>query len=90
VRELFLFAALALFTVKPLFANELSALEQHIIEYAAMHPDTAYEYFIKQIESGATPEEQAIYLYGMGLVNETKRQGQQGYQRLYGLRDSWK
>lgn len=70
--KILFFFSIALFFVTPSFANDISALEQSVVEYAAQHPDTAYEFFLEQIEAGATPEEQAVYLYGMGRVNEAK------------------
>lgn len=47
-------------------------LEETVVRRAQKDPITAYEYFLEQIEAGATPEEQAIYLYGMGVANERK------------------
>lgn len=63
---------LCLFFITPSFANDISNLEARVVKRAQSDPDTAYEYFLEQIEAGATPEEQAVYLYGMGLVNEAK------------------
>lgn len=54
----------------PLYAGDLQSLEQSIIERAEQDPETAPDYFMEQIESGATPEEQAAYMYGMGRAHE--------------------
>jgi hypothetical protein len=51
-------------------AGETESLEQAVIEHAEGKPDTAYDYFLEKIEGGASVEEQAVYLYGMGLANE--------------------
>jgi len=72
MREFFTAFWIVMLSVTASFASDISALELSIIEYAVKHQDTAYEYFLLQIESGATPEEQAVYLYGMGRVNEAK------------------
>lgn len=69
MREFFTALWIAVISVTYSFASDISALEPSIIEHASKHQDTAYEYFLQQIESGATPEEQAVYLYGMGSVN---------------------
>ena len=47
-----------------------SKLEQAVMQRAKADPVGAPEYFLQRIESGATPEEQAVYLYGMGLAHQ--------------------
>lgn len=47
-----------------------SALERRVVERAYSEPATAPEYFMHQIESGATVYEQAVYMYGTGLAHE--------------------
>ena len=56
-------------------ADDLAALEKTIIERAERDPETAPEYLMSMIERRPAPgsEEQAVYLYGMGLAYE--RQG---------------
>lgn len=66
-RLLFVLVWLAVF---PAFAEEIESLEQAVIERAESEPDTAYDYFLEKIEGGATVEEQAVYLYGMGIIHE--------------------
>lgn len=45
-------------------------LEREVIAFAKTHPDQAYEHFMGRIEGGASVEEQALYLYGMGVAHE--------------------
>lgn len=52
---------------------EASQLEQAVEIRAKQNPKTAPEYFLQQIESGANSEEQAVYLYGMGLAHEKQK-----------------
>ena len=47
-----------------------SPLESSVIARARLDPQTAPEYFMSRIEAGATPAEQAIYMYGTGLAHE--------------------
>ncbi len=47
-----------------------TAFERSVVQRANQDPATAPEYFMQQIESGASTEEQAVYLYGIGLANE--------------------
>lgn len=47
-----------------------SEFEKKIIARAEANPATAPEYFLQQIEVGASPEEQAVYLYGMGVAHQ--------------------
>lgn len=47
-----------------------SAFERKVIERAYSEPATAPEYFMHQIENGATVYEQAVYMYGTGLAHE--------------------
>jgi hypothetical protein len=47
-----------------------SPLESNVIARARLDPQTAPEYFMRRIEAGATPAEQAIYMYGSGLAHE--------------------
>ena len=54
----------------PVMAGDLQTLEKEVTAFAEEHPDQAYEKFMSGIESGASTEEQAIYLYGIGLANE--------------------
>ena len=53
-------------------AREIPPLERSVVHHAEQNPDTAYEYFLERIEDGASPENQAVYLYGMGRTNEAK------------------
>lgn len=48
----------------------INPLEKSAIARAESEPASADEYFLKQIEAGATVEEQGIYLYGMGIAQE--------------------
>jgi hypothetical protein len=72
MHRVFALLFLLAFVTSPLFASDISSLENAVMKHATTNPDTAYEYFLKQIEAGATPEQQAVYLYGMGLVNQAK------------------
>ena len=54
----------------PVDAGNIQALEKIVIERAEQDPVTAGEYFISQIETGATVEKQAVYLYCMGWAHE--------------------
>ena len=45
-------------------------LESNVIARAHLDPQAAPEYFMSRIEAGATPAEQAIYMYGTGLAHE--------------------
>lgn len=54
----------------PAMAGDLQTLEKEVVAFAEDHPDQAYEKFMTGIEGGASTEEQAIYLYGIGLANE--------------------
>ncbi len=66
-RVFFIFCMIIAF---PAIAADLQTLEQEIISFAQRNPDQAYDKFIKEIENGANIEEQAIYLYGMGVAHE--------------------
>lgn len=59
-----------LFLSQPSHSLSLSDLESAVIIRAQNNPSSAYEYFLEQIEAGAAPAEQAVYLYGMGLARE--------------------
>ncbi len=72
MRKILIHFLLFLIFTTPSFANDISSLERSVIERSNNNPDTAYEYFLEKIEVRANPEEQAVYLYGMGLINETK------------------
>ncbi len=50
----------------------IEELEKLVVKRAQEKPETAENYFIEQIESGATYEEQAVYVYGMGVASETQ------------------
>ena len=65
-----LFAVLMIMICSPSAASDLVSLEKEVVVFAQEHPDQAYETFMTGIESGASTEEQAIYLYGIGLANE--------------------
>lgn len=56
----------------PAYAGDLAALEKTVIERAESAPETAPDYFMGQISRRPAPdsEEQAVYLYGMGLAYE--------------------
>lgn len=54
----------------PAMAGDLQTLEKEVVAFAEEHPDQAYKKFMTGIEGGASTEEQAIYLYGIGLANE--------------------
>lgn len=45
-------------------------LESNVVARVELDPQTAPEYFLSRIEAGATPAEQAIYMYGIGLAHE--------------------
>lgn len=47
-----------------------SDFEKSVFNRALSDPAKAEAYFLEKIENGASVEEQAIYLYGMGLANE--------------------
>lgn len=68
-RFLLIFLSAALFTVTAC-AEGTTKFEKSVIERAESEPKTAYNYFLGKIESGATVEEQAVYLYGMGIAHE--------------------
>lgn len=65
----FLFLILLAF---PAYAEDLTALEKTVVERSESDPETAPDYFMAQIERCPAPgsEEQAVYLYGMGLAYE--------------------
>lgn len=56
----------------PAMADDLAALEKTVIARAESDPETAPDYFMSMIEQRPAPgsEEQAVYLYGMGLAYE--------------------
>ncbi len=62
-------------TALPAMAGDLAALEKTVIARAESDPENAPEYFMAQIERRPAPdsEEQAVYLYGLGVAYE--RQG---------------
>ncbi len=70
-RILFLLLLIAV----PAFAGDLQSLEKTVVQRAERDPATAEEYFIRQIEKRPAPssEEQAVYVFGMGIAAE--RQG---------------
>lgn len=59
----------------PAIAADLQSLEKTVVQRAERDPATAEEYFIRQIEKRPAPssEEQAVYVFGMGIAAE--RQG---------------
>ena len=61
---------LAFITATTACGGESANLEQSVQERTESKPETAPDYFLEQIEAGATVEEQAIYLYGIGLAHE--------------------
>jgi hypothetical protein len=63
-------AAIFIMICSPAMAGDLQTLEKEVTAFAEEHPDQAYEKFMTEIESGASTEEQAVYLYGIGLANE--------------------
>ncbi len=65
----------AVIMVTPVMAADLAALEKDVIARAEAAPESAPDYFMAQISRRPAPgsEEQAVYLYGMGLAYE--RQG---------------
>lgn len=52
------------------YAEDITSFEKSVKLRAESEPDTAYDYFLEKIEDGATTEEQAVYLYGMGIAHE--------------------
>jgi len=70
MRNAILLAGLFLLPITPSYGESLSDLESAVIIRAQNNPSSAYKYFLEQIEAGATPAEQAVYLYGMGLARE--------------------
>lgn len=50
--------------------DEASNFEKSVRIRAENEPSTAYDYFLEKIENGASIEQQAIYLYGMGIAHE--------------------
>lgn len=64
--------AIFIMICSPAMAGDLQTLEKEVTAFAEEHPDQAYEKFMTGIESGASTEEQAIYLYGIGLANERR------------------
>lgn len=48
----------------------VTPLEKSVVARAESEPATAEKYFLERIEDHATVEEQAIYLYGMGIAQE--------------------
>jgi len=65
-----LLTAVLILMCSPALAGDLQPLEREVTAFAEEHPDQAYEKFMTKIETGANIEEQAIYLYGIGLANE--------------------
>lgn len=70
MRKATLLICLFLLPITPSYSESLSGLESAVIIRAQSNPASTYEYFLEQIEAGATPTEQAVYLYGMGLARE--------------------
>jgi len=70
MRKAILLTCLFLLPITPSYSEDLSDLESAVIIRAQNNPSSAYEYFLEQIEAGATSAEQAVYLYGMGLARE--------------------
>jgi len=70
MRKAILLICLFLFPITPSYSESLSDLEHAVSKRAEDNPASAYEYFLEQIETSADPEEQAVYLYGMGLARE--------------------
>jgi hypothetical protein len=66
------FLAVFLLWALPAHAGDLAALEKTVIERAESAPESAPDYFMAQISRRPAPgsEEQAVYLYGMGLAYE--------------------
>lgn len=52
------------------YAWDMTDFEKSVKLRAENEPGTAYDYFLEKIEGGATVEEQAVYLYGMGIAHE--------------------
>ncbi len=48
----------------------LSNLEKETVQRALNEPETAYDYFMRKIEDNATPDEQAVYMYGIAVARE--------------------
>lgn len=69
--RIILFLAIVLLPVTAR-AGDLEALEKAVIERAESDPETAEDYFISRIEAGATYEEQAVYVYGIGVAWEKR------------------
>jgi hypothetical protein len=70
MRKSILLICFFLLPITPSYSESLCDLESAVIIRAQNNPSSAYEYFLEQIEDGATPAEQAVYLYGMGLARE--------------------
>ncbi len=51
-------------------SSNISNLEEIVIQRVESDSTTAIEHFLQQIEDGASVEEQAIYMYGIGFANE--------------------
>lgn len=49
-----------------------TAFERQVVERAYADPASAEEYFLRQIEKGATCDQQSVYMYGMGLAAEKR------------------
>jgi len=62
--------ALAFLTIAGCTNEATNPLEKSAIARAESEPASADEYFLKKIEAGAAVEEQAIYLFGMGIAQE--------------------
>ncbi len=62
----------AVIMVTPVMAADLAALEKDVIARAEAAPESAPDYFMRQIELRPVPtiEVQAVYLYGIGLAYE--------------------
>ncbi len=50
--------------------SNYSDFEKTVFDRALSDPIAAEAYFLEKIENDATVDEQAIYLYGMGLAHE--------------------
>jgi len=70
MRKILLSLLFLLFVAVSSYGRDISDIEKAAIQRAENDPATAYEYFLEQIETGASIEKQAIYLYGMGLALE--------------------
>jgi len=73
MRKVILLTSLFLLPITPSYSEGLTDLESAVIIRAQNNPSSAYEYFLEQIEAVATPAEQAVYLYGMGLARERQK-----------------